>query len=86
MFFVLLFAPVIEYVDADNLGWTRGFWALVPTMWWPWPPAWGPLWFLAVLLLFSAVYAVARTLFPAATRHRARWGGGTSPSRPPLSR
>jgi glucan biosynthesis protein C len=64
LFFVIFLAPLIEYVDADNVGWDKGFLAFAPTTWWPWPPAWGPTWFLAVLLLFSTIYAVARTAMP----------------------
>lgn len=65
--FVLLMAPFIEYVDDSNTGFEGGFLAFVPTQWWPWPPAWGPLWFLAVLLVFSAVYALVRTVRPRTT-------------------
>lgn len=65
--FVLVLAPPIEYVDDSNVGFEGGFWAFAPTQWWPWPPAWGPLWFLAVLLVFSFVYAVGRTLHPTGT-------------------
>lgn len=62
--YVILLSPLVEYVDTDNAAWDRGFLAFAPTMWWPWPPAWGPTWFLAVLLVFSTVYAVWRTSFP----------------------
>lgn len=62
--FVLLLSPPIEYVDADNVGWTGSFWEFVPTMWWP--PAPGPTWFLGVLFLFSAAYAAGRALRPRA--------------------
>lgn len=63
LFFVIFLSPLIEYVDSDNLGWYRGFWAFVPFIWWP--PAPGPTWFLGVLLVFSAIYAVVRTIRPA---------------------
>lgn len=63
LFFVIVLSPLIEYVDPDNLGWDKGFWAFVPFIWWP--PAPGPTWFLGVLLLFSAIYAVVRTIRPA---------------------
>jgi glucans biosynthesis protein C len=63
LFFVIVLSPLIEYVDPDNLGWDRGFWAFVPFIWWP--PAPGPTWFLGVLLVFSAIYAVVRTIRPA---------------------
>ena len=62
LFFVVFLSPVIEYVDTDNAGWTEGFWAFTLEIWWP--PAPGPTWFLGVLLLFSLVYAVVRTLRP----------------------
>ncbi len=67
LFFIVFLAPFVEYADPENAGWQGGFadftWQVV---WWAWPdpPAWGPTWFLAVLLLFSAVYAIARTLAP----------------------
>jgi len=60
--FVLLLSPPIEYVDPDNAGWTRGFWAFVPEVWWP--PAPGPTWFLGVLFVFSVAYAVLRARRP----------------------
>lgn len=65
--FVVFLAPFVEYVDADNADWDQGFWALsVHVVWWSWPlpPAWGPTWFLAVLLAFSAVYALGRAVRP----------------------
>ncbi len=67
--YLLLMAPVVEFVDAqNNAGWDRGFLAFVPYSWahhapGPWAP--GPLWFLEVLLLFSLGYALVRTLRPA---------------------
>lgn len=66
--FVLLVAPVVEWADPDRAGWDRGFVAYtLEVVWWSWPqpPAWGPTWFLAVLLLFSVVYGAARALVPA---------------------
>lgn len=67
VFFVVALAPFVEWADPERVGWDRGFAAYtVEVVWWSWPmpPAWGPTWFLAVLLLFSVVYAVARQLFP----------------------
>jgi fucose 4-O-acetylase-like acetyltransferase len=66
--FVAFLAPVIEYVDPENADWTGGFVTFaVDTVWWAWPlpPAWGPAWFLAVLLLFSYAYAGWRAWRPA---------------------
>lgn len=77
LFFVAFLAPVIEYADPENAAWQGRFWALaVDVVWWSWPmpPAWGPTWFLAVLLLFSVGYAVLR-------RARPRSSGGHSPVR-----
>ncbi len=68
LMFVVLLAPLIEYVDPENADWTGGFVAFaVDTVWWAWPlpPAWGPAWFLAVLLLFSYAYAGWRAWRPA---------------------
>lgn len=64
-FFVLFLSPIVEYVDPGNAGWDRGFGAFIPHIWWP--PAPGPTWFLGVLLLFSVVYAVFRTIRPRQT-------------------
>jgi fucose 4-O-acetylase-like acetyltransferase len=63
VFFSVVLSPLVEYVDPDNAGWDQGFWAFAVHTWWP--PVPGPTWFLGVLLLFSAVYAVTRTLWPA---------------------
>jgi surface polysaccharide O-acyltransferase-like enzyme len=60
--FVLVLSPLVEYADTDNAGWSKGFPAFAVHIWWP--PAPGPTWFLGVLLVFSAVYALARTAFP----------------------
>lgn len=62
LFFVIFLSPVVEYVDADNAGWDRGFGPFIFEIWWP--PAPGPTWFLGVLLLFSIAYAVIRALWP----------------------
>lgn len=62
VFFMLMLSPVVEYADPDNLGWDRGFWRFVPFIWRRFIP--GPTWFLGVLLVFSLVYAVARTVLP----------------------
>jgi hypothetical protein len=61
-FFVIFLSPLVEYVDPDNAGWDRGFGPFVLEIWWP--PAPGPTWFLAVLLVFSTGYAVVRTRWP----------------------
>jgi hypothetical protein len=79
VFFILVLSPVVEYADPDVAGWTRGFPAFAVHTWWP--PVPGPTWFLGVLLVFSAVYAVVRTVFPrrpATTPMRARhlWAAG----------
>jgi hypothetical protein len=62
LFFIVVLAPVVEYVDTDNAGWDRGFLAFVPVAWRGVAP--GPTWFLGVLLLFSVVYGVVRTVRP----------------------
>ncbi|PFG40164.1 fucose 4-O-acetylase-like acetyltransferase [Georgenia soli] len=71
LLFVLLLAPFVEYVDSSNAGWDQGFWALTLTVVWVpplsglmLPPAWGPTWFLAVLLVLSAGYATVRAVLP----------------------
>ena len=69
LLFVLVLAPPIEDVDPDAAHWAGGFWAFVPHVWTLWPPAPGPTWFLGVLLVFSLVYGVARTLRPRRTSH-----------------
>jgi hypothetical protein len=63
LFFIIFLSPMIEYVDPDNAYWDQGFWAFTLEIWWP--PAPGPTWFLGVLLLFSVVYALARSVRPA---------------------
>ena len=61
VFYMLALGPIVEFVDAeDNAGWNKGFWAFVKHSWRH--PAPGPLWFLEVLLVFSVVYAVVRTV------------------------
>jgi hypothetical protein len=62
IFFVVVLSPLVEYFDTDNAGFEGSFWDFTLEIWWP--PAPGPTWFLGVLLLFSTVYAVARTLYP----------------------
>jgi glucan biosynthesis protein C len=64
VFFVIFLAPFVEYVDTDNARFENDFLAFAPTMWWRWPPMWGPTWFLAVLLLFSTIHAVVRRVVP----------------------
>ena len=61
LFFVMALSPLVEYVDPDNTGWDRGFGSFVPEIWWP--PVPGPTWFLGVLLVFSAVYALSRSIW-----------------------
>jgi fucose 4-O-acetylase-like acetyltransferase len=62
VFYMLVLGPIVEFADAqDNAGWNKGFWAFVKHSWRH--PAPGPLWFLEVLLVFSVVYAVVRTIF-----------------------
>lgn len=60
--FIVLLSPWIEFVDPDNSGWSRGFWAFVPHV--LWPPAPGPTWFLGVLFVLSAGYAGVRAVWP----------------------
>jgi glucans biosynthesis protein C len=62
VFYVVLLSPVIEYADPEAAGWDRGFVAFTWHIWWP--PAWGPTWFLVVLLVFSVLYVAIRTLVP----------------------
>lgn len=64
LFFIIAITPVVEYVDADNAGWEGGFASFALYTWTWWPPAPGPLWFLAVLLVFSFGYAVVRLVLP----------------------
>jgi glucans biosynthesis protein C len=64
-FYVVLLSPVIEYADPEAAGWDRGFFAFTRHIWWP--PAWGPTWFLVVLMAFSALYVAIRTLLPRRT-------------------
>ena len=71
--FVVLIAPFVEWADPERAGWERGFLAYtVEVVWWAWPdpPAWGPTWFLAVLLLFSLAYGVGRALVPRRGAHQ----------------
>jgi hypothetical protein len=62
VFFSVVLSPIVEYVDPENAGWDRGFGAFAVHTWWP--PVPGPTWFLGVLLVFSAGYAVTRTVRP----------------------
>jgi glucans biosynthesis protein C len=66
VFYVVLLSPVIEFADPEAAGWDRGFLAFTWHIWWP--PAWGPTWFLVVLLAFSALYVAIRTLVPRRAR------------------
>jgi hypothetical protein len=66
--YLVLLAPFIEYVDPENAGWPGSFLSFtLDVVWWSWPlpPAWGPAWFLAVLLAFSWIYAAWRAWRPA---------------------
>jgi glucans biosynthesis protein C len=62
VFYVLLIAPVMEYVKARDEGDPEGFlsfaWAELSD------PAPGPAWFLEALLVFSLAYALVRALRP----------------------
>jgi glucans biosynthesis protein C len=63
VFYVLLIAPVMEYVKAREEGEEQGFlsfaWGQLSD------PAPGPTWFLEALLVFSFVYALVRAARPA---------------------
>lgn len=62
LFFIIVFAPIVEFADTDNAGWDDGFAAFVPVAWRDVAP--GPTWFLGVLLLFSVGYALVRSAVP----------------------
>ena len=66
LLYVVALTPPLEYVDPDAGNSEGGFWAFLPRAWslWPQPPAPGPTWFLGVLLVFSLLYGVARTVRP----------------------
>jgi glucans biosynthesis protein C len=63
VFYILLLAPVMEYVKARDEGSNAGFvsfaWGQLSD------PAPGPTWFLEALLAFSLAYALVRALRPA---------------------
>jgi glucan biosynthesis protein C len=63
LFYVLLIAPVMEYVKARDEGADQGFLSFA------WDqlsdPAPGPTWFLEALLVFSVAYALVRARRPA---------------------
>jgi glucans biosynthesis protein C len=63
VFYILLLAPVMEYVKARDEGADEGFvsfaWGQLSD------PAPGPTWFLEALLAFSLAYALIRALRPA---------------------
>lgn len=63
VFFMLVLSPVVEYVDPQNDYRERGFLRSTPEIWVAIVP--GPTWFLGVLLLFSVLYGVVRSLVPA---------------------
>ncbi len=68
--YLLLLAPIVEYVDVREEGtWEGGFVSFLPNAWTH--PAPGPLWFLEVLWLFSVGYALLRTWVPPRPRRRA---------------
>ncbi len=73
VFYILLIAPVMEYVKARNEGEDQGFLSFAGDQFSD--PAPGPTWFLEALVVFSLAYAVVRAL------RRAR----TPVSREPLS-
>jgi Acyltransferase family len=63
LFYVVLIAPVMEYVSFRDEGGGQGF---IPFAWDQLSdPAPGPTWFLEALLVFSLVYALLRWLRPA---------------------
>jgi hypothetical protein len=63
LFYLLLIAPVMEYVKARAEGGTHD--AFLPFAWRQLSdPAPGPTWFLEALLLFSVIYAAWRALRP----------------------
>jgi fucose 4-O-acetylase-like acetyltransferase len=67
--YLLLLAPVVEYIDVREEGtWAGSFVSFLPYAWTH--PAPGPLWFLEVLWLFSVGYAVLRTCRPPRPRRR----------------
>ena len=62
VFYVLLIAPVMEYVKAREEGEEQGFLSFARAQ--LSDPAPGPTWFLEALLVFSFVYALVRALRP----------------------
>jgi glucan biosynthesis protein C len=63
LFYILLIAPVMEYVKARNEGTTHD--SFPPFAWGQLSdPAPGPTWFLEALLVFSLAYAIYRALRP----------------------
>jgi glucan biosynthesis protein C len=63
--YTFLVSPVLEYVDyRENEGGTGAFWPFVRDQVWSLAP--GPTWFLEALLVFSLMYALWRTVRPAA--------------------
>lgn len=67
LLYALVLSPPVEYLDPGNADWGAGLWAFFLHEWTTWPPAPGPTWFLGVLLVFSLVYGVARSLRPCPT-------------------
>jgi fucose 4-O-acetylase-like acetyltransferase len=64
VFFMIALSPIVEYADPDNAGWDQGFWRFTVAVWGEFVP--GPTWFLGVLLVFSAAYALVRAARPRA--------------------
>jgi glucan biosynthesis protein C len=63
VFYIVLIAPVMEYVKARNEGESHGFLSFAFSQ--LSDPAPGPTWFLEALLVFSLAYALVRALRPA---------------------
>ncbi|MFZ0159916.1 MAG: acyltransferase [Kineosporiaceae bacterium] len=63
-FFMIALSPFVEYADPDNAGWDQGFWRFTVAVWGEFVP--GPTWFLGVLLVLSAAYALLRAAHPRA--------------------
>ena len=62
VFYIVLIAPVMEYVKARNEGDDDGFLSFAWTQ--LSDPAPGPTWFLEALLVFSLTYALIRAVWP----------------------
>ncbi len=74
LFYLVVFAPIVEYVDAhENSALSEGFWSYAPQVWLH--PAPGPLWFLEVLLVLSVIYTAVRVRWPAGERETSELPG-----------